>query len=73
VLAPPLNRALAEFRKMQISREILGILTFSDYFSCVDHGSGTPLASYASQSQRATAGHRGDSLGYTLFEEGLRS
>jgi hypothetical protein len=45
----------------------------NDYFNCVNQANGTPLASYASQSQRATASQRDDSFGHTLFEEGLRS
>jgi hypothetical protein len=58
---------------MQISRQIRQILMSTDYLNCITQASGTPLASYASQSQRATASQRDGSFGYTLFEEGLRS
>jgi carbon storage regulator len=58
---------------MHVSREMRAILTFTDFFNSPDHAIGTPLASYASQSQRAIAIQRDDPFGYTLFEEEQRS
>jgi carbon storage regulator len=60
-------------QKLNISREIPAILTFNDYFNCVDRTIGTPLACYVCQSQRAIARRRDKPLGYTLFEEEQRS
>src|SRR5262249_54765786 len=43
--------ALSKLKISRISREKHTVLTVSGYFNSVDHVSGTPLASYPSQSQ----------------------
>jgi carbon storage regulator len=59
--------------KLQLSREIIAILTFIGYFNRTDRAIRHAPCFQLCQSQRATACQRDQPFGFTLFEEEQRS